>query len=142
MHEFKQHGDHALARFNDLNGNFVRDDLYVFVLDMDTQVVRAHGGMPRLINRPAGELIDANGKPFIRDLIKAARASDEGRVEYAWRNPLTQKMERKQTWFVRVGHRYRPASACRCRTDGTCCKLRRGSPAWCHGCGSRCRRRK
>lgn len=103
VHEFKQHGDHALARFNDLNGNFVRDDLYVFVLDMDTQVVRAHGGMPRLINRPAGELIDANGKPFIRDLIKAARASDEGRVEYAWRNPLTQKMERKQTWFVRVG---------------------------------------
>ena len=39
----------------------------------------------------------------IRDMIKAARANDEGRLEYAWRNPLTQKMERKQTWFVRVG---------------------------------------
>lgn len=103
VHEFKQNGERAFTRFNDLNGSFVRDDLYVFVLDMDTQVIRAHGGMPRMINRPVGELIDANGKPFIRDLIKAARASDEGRLEYAWRNPLSQKMERKQTWFVRVG---------------------------------------
>lgn len=103
VHEFKQYGERAIERFNDLNGSFVRDDLYVFVLDMDSQVIIAHGGMPRMINRPVGELIDANGKPFIRDMIKAARANDEGRLEYAWRNPLTQKMERKQTWFVRVG---------------------------------------
>ncbi|KAB2967563.1 cache domain-containing protein [Zoogloea sp.] len=103
VHEFKQHGERAFERFNDLNGSFVQEDLYVFVLDMDSQVIRAHGGMPRMIDRPVGELTDATGKPFIREMIQAARARDEGRLEYAWRNPLTQKMERKQTWFVRVG---------------------------------------
>lgn len=103
VHELKQHGERAYERFNNLSGSFVREDLYVFVLDMNSQIILAHGGMPRLINRPAGELIDANGKPFIREMIQAARGRDEGRIDYAWRNPLTQKMERKQTWFVRVG---------------------------------------
>lgn len=103
VHEFKQHGERAFERFNDLNGSFVQEDLYVFVLDMDSQVIRAHGGMPRMIDRPVGELTDATGKPFIREMIQAARARDEGRLDYAWRNPLTHKMERKQTWFVRVG---------------------------------------
>lgn len=103
VHEFKQHGERAFERFNDLNGRFVQDELYVFVLDMDTQTIRAHGGMPRMIDRQVGELTDANGKPFIRDMIQAARAREGGQLDYAWRNPLTQKMERKQTWFVRVG---------------------------------------
>lgn len=103
VHEFKQHGERAFERFNDLNGRFVQEDLYVFVLDMDSQVIRAHGGMPRMIGRPVGELADATGKPFIREMIQAAQTRDEGRLDYAWRNPLTQKMERKQTWFVRVG---------------------------------------
>ncbi len=103
VHELRQYGERALERFNDLNGSFVRDDLYVFVLDMDRQVIRAHGGMPRMVGRQVGELVDANGKPFVRDMLQAARNRDEGSLEYAWRNPVTHKLERKQTWFVRVG---------------------------------------
>lgn len=106
-HELKQHGAAAIARFNDLNGGFVQDDLYVFVVDLERGKVIAHGGNPRVIGRNFGELVDANGKPFGREALAAVEklpADKEGIIEYAWRNPLSQKYERKKTYYVRIGN--------------------------------------
>jgi cytochrome c len=38
-HEYRIQGNTAFARFNSLNGSFVRDDLYVFVIGLDDEVM-------------------------------------------------------------------------------------------------------
>ncbi|AYH43629.1 cache domain-containing protein [Azoarcus sp. DN11] len=103
VHELKVHGDHAFERFNSLNGGFVQDDLYVFVVGLEDELVYAHGGSPRQVGRKAGELVDAKGKYFIREMIALARSKGEGDVRYAWRNPANLKVENKHSYVVRVG---------------------------------------
>lgn len=74
----------AIARFNDMNGGFVEDDLYVFVVGLKDKVMHAHGAMPRLIGRDAGELRDVNGKPIIRQMIDIVTAKGAGELQYVW----------------------------------------------------------
>lgn len=103
VHELKVHGDRAFERFNTLNGGFVQDDLYVFVVGLEDELVYAHGGSPRQVGRKAGDLVDAKGKYFIREMIALAKSKGEGDVHYAWRNPANLKVENKHSYIVRVG---------------------------------------
>ncbi|MCK0508069.1 cache domain-containing protein [Aromatoleum anaerobium] len=103
VHELKVHGERAFERFNSLDGGFVQDDLYVFVVGLEDELVYAHGGSPRQVGRKAGELVDAKGKYFIREMIALAKSKGEGDVHYAWRNPANLKVENKHSYIVRVG---------------------------------------
>lgn len=102
VHELKQYGPGALERFNDLNGGFVQDDLYVFVVGLDDKRMYAHGAQPRLVDQDVGALKDSRGKPFIRQMVDMARTKGEGEVEYRWRNPVTGQEENKRTYLKRV----------------------------------------
>lgn len=102
-HELKQYGSEALERFNDLNGGFVQDDLYVFVVGLHDRRMHAHGAQPRLVGREVGELTDDEGKQIIRKMIDIAEASGEGELEYRWKNPVTGRSENKRTYLRRVG---------------------------------------
>ena len=79
----------AFVRFNDRFGSFVEDDLYVFVIDLDTGRFRAHGTMPRLIGKPSEGLQDGNGEVFVPRMFQAVKDGDRGEVTYAWKNPKT-----------------------------------------------------
>lgn len=103
VHELKQRDTAAFDRFNNLNGGFVQDDLYVFVIGLDDELMHANGGTPRLIGRKVGDLTDANGKHFVQEMLTIARRKGEGEVDYAWRNPLNQRVEKKHAYIVRVG---------------------------------------
>ncbi len=103
VHELKMHGEEAFERFNALDGGFVQDDLYVFVIGIDDEKVYAHGGSQRQVGRKASEFVDANGKPFISDMIALAKDKGEGDIRYTWRNPISQKVENKHAYIVRVG---------------------------------------
>lgn len=92
----------AMARFNDMNGGFVEDDLYVFVVGLKDRIMHAHGTMPRLIGRDVGELRDVEGKPIIRQMIDIVNAKGKGELQYTWPNPVTGKPERKTTYLQRV----------------------------------------
>ncbi len=93
----------AIAAFNDLNGGFIEDDLYVFVVDLADGKFKAHGVSPRLVESDGFALTDPNGKPIIRQMADALKASDRGELDYAWRNPVTRKVEEKHTRFRKVG---------------------------------------
>lgn len=93
----------AFARFNDINGGFVRDDLYVLVVGLDDKVMYAHGAMPRLVGRNAEDLRDMVGSPIIREMVESAGTKTEGELEYTWPNPVTRKQERKITYWRRIG---------------------------------------
>lgn len=102
-HELKLSGEAAFARLGSLNGGFVQDDLYVFVIGIEDGIVRVHGGQPRQVGRKAADLVDASGKHFVMEMIEIAKQKGEGEVRYIFRNPLTRKNEHKRSYVVRVG---------------------------------------
>jgi cytochrome c len=109
--EVAKGGRAALTAFNSLDGGFTRDDLYVFVVDVETQRFLAHGVSPALVGTDGRLLRDPKGKAIILDMLNIASRKGEGEIEYVWRNPLTEKLESKRTFFrtvngmlVAVGH--------------------------------------
>lgn len=103
VHEIKQDEQAALRTFNDLNGGFVQDDLYVFVIGTDDMQVYAHGAQPRQLRKKVGDLRDPGGKPFIQEMMRLSKARDVAEVDYLWRNPVTQKNLKKTSYVKRVG---------------------------------------
>lgn len=87
------------------NTDFHYRDLYVFVSEIDGDLL-AHGANPGLVGRDLGALVDANGKPFVQEMIEIARNVGEGWVDYVWSNPKTKKMEPKSTRILRFGEKY------------------------------------
>lgn len=94
----------ALAAFNDLNGGYIEDDLYVFVVGIDNGKFRAHGVSGRLVGSDGYALTDPNGKPVIRQMLDVLKDKDRGELDYAWRNPVTRQVENKHTLFRKVGN--------------------------------------
>lgn len=92
----------AFQAFSDLNGKFIEDDLYVFVINIDDMSFRAHGATPRLVGSDAKTLTDPNGKPIIQEMISIVKSKGQGELDYAWRNPVTNKIEKKHTFVRKV----------------------------------------
>ena len=93
----------AIKAFNDLNGGYIEDDLYVFVVGLDDGKFRAHGVSPRLVGSDGYALTDPNGQPIVRQMIDVLKDKDRGELDYAWRNPVTRQVESKHTLFRKVG---------------------------------------
>jgi signal transduction histidine kinase len=64
--------DEALRTFSDLNGVFVRGDMYVFAYDFNGTLL-AHPYLPNLIGRNNLDLVDQNGVHFIKNLVEIAK---------------------------------------------------------------------
>lgn len=90
----------ALASFNDPHGSFVHDDLYVFAINLATGKFEAHGMNPKWAGINAKGLHDVEGHPMINEMLELAKTKGEGTVDYVWRNPVTNTVEKKRT-FIR-----------------------------------------
>lgn len=91
----------ALAGFNDRNGPFVRDDLYVFAVNLASGKFEAHGMNPKWTGTDASDLHDVEGRPLVKEMLELARNKGEGSVDYVWRNPVTNAVENKRTFIRR-----------------------------------------
>ncbi|HQR52590.1 MAG TPA: cache domain-containing protein [Burkholderiales bacterium] len=102
----QQHpAEQAYAAFNNQKGPFVRDDLYVFVFDLETGVMHAHGGSPEgLVGMNVIDLRDASGKPIIREMADVAKTKGSGNVDYVWLNRKNNHLESKTSLVKRVGN--------------------------------------
>jgi len=98
----KSGGKTAFAAFNDPKGGYVVKDEYVLVIDLNDGKYRANGDRPDLTGTDVSELADAAGKPFIKDMIALAKQKGRGTVEYVWRNPATNGIEKKHSLIQRV----------------------------------------
>jgi cytochrome c len=93
----------VFAAFNDQKGEFVRNDLYVFVVGLDG-IMRAHGGAPEgLVGMQVADLHDASGKALIREILDVAKTKGSGEVDYVWLNFVTNRVESKTALIRRVG---------------------------------------
>ena len=95
----------ASAEFNNPKGKFVYKDLYIYAGD-GLGVVLAHPITPAMVGKNMGELKDADGKYFIRELIEKDTKYRTGTIDYRWSHPKTKKVERKQTYFEVVEKGY------------------------------------
>jgi cytochrome c len=91
----------ALASFNDPRGPFVHDDLYVFAVNLASGKFEAHGMNPKWTGTEASDLHDVEGRPLVREMLELAKAKGEGTVDYVWRNPVTNAVEKKRTFIRR-----------------------------------------
>lgn len=95
--------EQAFQAFNDPQGGFVVGDEYVFVIGLDDGRYLASGRSPNLIGTDVREVKDAAGKPLFKEMIALARDKGTGRLDYMWRNPVTNAVEHKHTLVQRVG---------------------------------------
>ncbi|AYH43528.1 hypothetical protein [Azoarcus sp. DN11] len=65
---YRAQGDKALAAFS-RGGEFREGDLYVYALNTDGVMLASGGSSAVLVGRNVGELIDASGRPFIREIL-------------------------------------------------------------------------
>jgi hypothetical protein len=94
--------DKAFPVFNDQKGQFVKEDLYIYVLDLNGVVV-SHGANAKLIGQPLIDLKDTDGKKFIKAIVDDAKAKGKGTMDYKWTNPTSKKVEQKSLFFEKVG---------------------------------------
>jgi cytochrome c len=113
--EFMQlHGNAAaIAEFNRLNSPFNtvseinrKGDLYLFMFYANKpgagQVV--HGKSPKIVGKDVTEMRDVDGVYLIKEIIKTCNLKEgKGWVGYKWPNPLTNEVESKQSYVVKVG---------------------------------------
>ena len=92
--------DKALAEFRDPKGQFVKGDLYIFVLDLNGKML-AHP-KSELCGKDFLAVKDAGGKLFAAEIVKVAQEKGSGWIEYKWENPTTKVVEDKVTYFEKV----------------------------------------
>ncbi|KAF2406268.1 Cache domain-containing protein [Pseudomonas antarctica] len=94
----------TLNAINTLRGGFVQDDLYVFVVDLNTGRYVAHGTTPRLVNTDFSKVKDPDGKPVGEPILTLMADQDQGEYKYRWKNPVTDKVENKHAYLHKAGH--------------------------------------
>ncbi|MES2257977.1 MAG: cache domain-containing protein [Pseudomonadota bacterium] len=94
--------DKTFEEINSKPGRFVDRDLYVYVID-SSGLVHAHGANSKLIGKDLSLLKDADGKPFIVEIVTLVKANKAGWVDYQWVNPVTKQIEPKSTYVEPAG---------------------------------------
>jgi len=88
----------ALAEFMNPRGQFIREDLYVFALDLDGTML-AHPLDHRLIWVNLMDFCDSDGKAFIREIVDVARRGLSGFTRYSWFDLRSQKKLPKMIYY-------------------------------------------
>jgi cytochrome c len=98
----KAGGSTAFTAFNNPQGGFMHDDLYVFAIGIEDGKYRAYGASPQMTGMDVRGLRDAAGKALVEEMIVVAREKGSGTVDYVWRNPATNGVEPKHSLIRRV----------------------------------------
>jgi signal transduction histidine kinase len=104
---YKEHGrEKALVEFNNQKGQFVKDELYLFVYD-GKGVNLAHGQNPKMVGKNLLEMRDADGLYLIKKVIEIGDSkAGYGWQKYRWPNSLSHNVEPKQSYTERVDDIY------------------------------------
>ena len=97
--------DAAVAEINKKNGTFVWKDTYVFLMDLDGNML-AHPMKPALIGKNLMGSTDkaekGKEKLLFKEFVDLAGSKGEGWVEYMWPKPGEEKPSKKISYIYRV----------------------------------------
>jgi hypothetical protein len=91
----------AMAEFTNPRGQFVQNQQYIFVLDLNGNML-AHGMNQLFVGKNFMEVKDTTGKKFIRDIVNMAKEKGAGWIEYNWSDPVVKKTMPKTVYFEKV----------------------------------------
>jgi cytochrome c len=89
----------AFPEFTNKDGPWHDRDLYVIVMN-NQGILLSNDANPGMVGKSLINLKDVDGKAFVVDEIAI---KDEGWISFKWRNPLTNAIEPKTQYEVRVG---------------------------------------
>jgi signal transduction histidine kinase len=102
---FKANGkDKAFAAFNDPKGKFIKDDLFIFVLDMKGVII-SYAVNQKMIGKDLHDMKDPDGKEFVKEQIETAKKGS-GWVDYKFTNPITKKVQDKTSYIIKLDNTY------------------------------------
>lgn len=93
--------DKLLAEVVNSKGPFIDRDLYISVWSTKA-VVLAHGTNPKLMGKDIIDLKDADGKPFMKEIVTKAGSAGSGWVDYKWTNPVSKEIQAKSAYFEKL----------------------------------------
>lgn len=94
----------SIAAINALSPRFREDDLYVFVIDLNTGRYLAHGYNLRLLGVEFSSVRDPDGKSVGAPILALMKDREDGGYDYRWKNPVTGKVEDKYALLRKTGH--------------------------------------
>ncbi|WP_095129200.1 cache domain-containing protein [Pseudomonas sp. Irchel s3h14] len=100
----KQEPQASIAAINALSPRFREDDLYVFVIDLNTGRYLAHGYNLRLLGVEFSSVRDPDGKPVGEPILALMKDRQDGGYDYRWKSPVTGKVEDKYALLRKTGH--------------------------------------
>jgi signal transduction histidine kinase len=93
--------DKTFAAITEKKGQFSDRDLYLVVYGLDG-VVRAHGANEKMVGRNLMDLTDVDGKAFVKERVEMAQKQASFWQDYKFTDPVTKKIEPKQSYCERV----------------------------------------
>ena len=91
----------ALAEYTNPNGQFVQDEMYIYVLNRKGTML-AHGVNEKFVGEDFWGIKDYDDKHFIKEIVDKAHIEGSGWVEYLWHNPVTKEVLPKTVYFEKV----------------------------------------
>jgi signal transduction histidine kinase len=92
----------ALQAFNDPNGEFVKGSIYIFAYDAKGTII-AHPINAKLVGMNTLNVPDVDGKLWRQEAVNKANSDGWAIVDYKFKNPATNKVEEKTSYFKKVG---------------------------------------
>jgi signal transduction histidine kinase len=83
------------------DAKWVDRDLYLVVYAMDG-TVKAHGANAKLVGNNLMDMLDIDGKPYIKERIEQAKAKGSFWQDYKFTNPTSKKIEPKSMYCEKV----------------------------------------
>jgi len=83
------------------DAKWVDRDLYLVVYGMDGSV-KAHGANAKLVGNNLMDMLDIDGKPYIKERIDLAKSKGSFWQDYKFTNPTTKKIEPKSMYCEKV----------------------------------------
>ncbi|MCX7823689.1 MAG: response regulator [Syntrophobacterales bacterium] len=99
----KRHGkDRLIQELNNPSGDFIKGDLYAFVLNLEGIMV-AHPVKPELVGMNVLDEKDWPGGKYLgQEILNLALSEGSGWVEYEYQNPLSKAIEPKITYIEKL----------------------------------------
>lgn len=97
----EKQGAAAFPLFYDPAGPFLNKDAYIFVLDLNGNVISLPP-FPNLEGSSLRDVKDTEGKPFVREILALVKTSGSGWVDYMWPKPGQSASTRKSTFVSKA----------------------------------------
>jgi cytochrome c len=91
----------ALAEFTNPTGMFIQGEMYIYALNSKGTMM-AHGVNEKFVGEEFIDLMDSDGKKFIKEIVDTANSKGSGWVEYKWYHPVSKQWLPKIAYFEKV----------------------------------------